>query len=211
MRKLLCCGLCVALLSLLGCQSSDPDQSATAPAVAPNAAPAAPPVRALIVTSVGEIEVEMYPDKTPRTTANFVALAKQGFYTNLIFHRVVNDFVIQGGGFNTEGRQVESPLGTIPLEIDPTLTHVDGALAMARTSDPNSAGAQFYICDGPQPNLNDAFLRQRGMPGYAVFGKVTKGMEVVRAIAATPTVNRGGAFTNLPDPLVVIKSVSIIE
>lgn len=206
MRLMLCCLL---LAVLAGCQS-DP----AAPPVAPAASAPAPGrvQHAVIVTSQGEIEVELYPDKAPRTVANFLGLAKQGYYTGTIFHRVINDFMIQGGGFETDGRQKPSPLGTIPLEIDPALTHVDGAISMARPpGDPNTASSQFFICDGPQPNLNDAFLRQRGSQGYAVFGKVVRGIEVVRAIAALNKVNRGGAFTDLTAPIVVIKEVRVSE
>jgi len=211
MRVMLCCLL---LVVLAGCQA-DP---AAAPAVPSASAPAVAPVHAVIVTSQGEIEVELYPDKAPRTVANFIALAKQGFYANVIFHRIANidgrgvTHVLQGGGFDVDGRQKASPLGTIPLEIHPALTHVDGALAMARTSDPNSAGSQFYICDGPHPFLDDASSRASGRgPGYAVFGKVVRGMEIVRAIAALPKVNRGGMFTDLTAPLVVIKEVRVSE
>lgn len=214
MRTLCCCTLFAVLLLLTGCTSSDPGQ----PAVTPAAAPGAPAVRAVIVTSAGEIEVELYPDKAPRTVANFVGLAQQGFYAGTIFHRVANidgggvTHVLQGGGFDSASREKPSPLGQIPLEIHPSLTHVDGAIAMARTPDPNSASSQFYICDGPHPFLNDANSRAMGRgPGYAVFGKVVRGMEVVRAIAASRIVNRGRAFTNLPDPLVVINSVRVVE
>ncbi|HNW94272.1 MAG TPA: peptidylprolyl isomerase [bacterium] len=191
---------------LIGCQPDPP----AAPAAATPPAPATPGhvARALIVTSAGQIEVELYTDQAPRTVANFIALVKQGFYTGLIFHRVANldgggiSHVIQAGGFDQEGRQKPSPLGQVPLEISPSLTHVNGALAMARGSDPNSASSQFYICDGPHPFLDR---------NYAVFGKVTQGMDIVRAIATAPKTNRGGAFTDLPVPLIVIREVRIIS
>lgn len=96
---------------------------------------------------------------------------------------MIDDFVIQGGGFYPNGNMKESPYGPINLEIHPELRHDDGAVAMARTSDPNSATSQFYICDGPQHFLDD---------NYAVFGKVTEGMEVVRAIAEVKTGSRYG-------------------
>lgn len=202
--------VCCSLLLLAACQSEEP---AAPPAAAPATAPAAagPAPHVIIVTSQGEIEVELSPDKAPRTVANFLQLVESGFYSGTIFHRVVDDFVIQGGGFTAQAQSKPSPLGNIPLEIHPELTHVDGALAMARTSDPNSAAAQFYICDGAQPMLNDAVQQRQGGRGYAVFGKTVRGMEVVRKIAALRPVNRGGVFAQLTDPVVVIESARVVR
>ncbi|MBT3362967.1 MAG: peptidylprolyl isomerase [Chloroflexi bacterium] len=148
---------------------------------------------AIIETSMGTIELELYEKKAPITTANFISLAQDGFYDGLIFHRVMDDFVIQGG----------DPLGTgtggsdtaINLEIHPNLRHIDGAISMARTPDPNSATSQFFICDGAQEFLDDQ---------YAVFGVVTDGIEVVRAIAAVDTDD-----SDKPDTDVVITTITI--
>jgi len=131
-----------------------------------------------MVTSEGTIVMEVYRDKVPTTENNFLNLAKSGFYDGLIFHRVINNFVIQTGGYEPGLVPKESPYGAIPLEIDQDLTHVDGAVGMARTSDPNSATSQFYICDGAQHSLDGQ---------YAVFAQVIDGMNVVREIASAPT------------------------
>lgn len=131
---------------------------------------------AIIETNKGIIKAELFEQKAPITTANFIKLAENGFYDGLVFHRVIDKFVIQTGdptGTGTGGSDK-----TIKLEIHKELTHTDGALGMARSSSPNSASSQFYICDGPQSGLNG---------GYAVFGKVIDGIDVVRAIAGVPT------------------------
>jgi len=139
-----------------------------------------PPNRtALIKTNMGDIRATLFEDKAPITCENFIALAESGFYDGLTFHRVIKGFVIQGGDPKGDGTGGSDK--TIPLEIHEDLTHVDGALAMARSSDPNSASSQFYICDGPQHGLDGS---------YAVFGVVTEGIDVVRAIASVPTDTR---------------------
>jgi cyclophilin family peptidyl-prolyl cis-trans isomerase len=131
---------------------------------------------AVMETNMGTIKFEIYEDKVPTTAANFIDLANSGFYDGLIFHRVVDDFVIQSGdptGTGTGGSGT-----TIPLEINSELTHQDGAVGMGRKGfDLNSATSQFYICDGAQHGLDG---------NYAVFGQVIEGIEVVRAIAAVP-------------------------
>lgn len=131
---------------------------------------------ATIETSKGIIQIELYEQRAPITTANFIKLAKSGFYDGLIFHRVINDFVIQTG--DPTGTGLGGSDDTIVLEIHKELTHTDGAVGMARGSNPNSATSQFYICDGPQHDLDGH---------YAVFGQVINGMDVVRAIAEVPT------------------------
>jgi cyclophilin family peptidyl-prolyl cis-trans isomerase len=124
---------------------------------------------AVLDTDFGIIRFELYENWTPITTSHFIELAESGHYNGVLFHRIVDDFVIQtgdGGGSNT-----------IPLEINPNATHIDGAVGMARSEDPDSAEDQFYICDGPQHGLDG---------DYAVFGVVIEGMEVVRQIAEVP-------------------------
>jgi peptidyl-prolyl cis-trans isomerase B (cyclophilin B) len=153
--------------------------TATATTVTPPPAPAvkkdAPPAvtsRATIATVKGNIEVELYGKDAPKTVANFEKLVKKKFYNGLKFHRVEPGFVIQGGDPNGDGSG--GPGWSIKLEISPKLRHWKGALAMARSSDPDSAGSQFYITLAETPQLDDQ---------YAVFGKVTKGMNVVEQIA----------------------------
>jgi cyclophilin family peptidyl-prolyl cis-trans isomerase len=131
---------------------------------------------AVLETSLGTIKFKLYEDKAPITTTNFIKLAESGFYDGLIFHRVVDNFVIQTG--DPLGTGMGGSAETIPLEIGKGLTHTDGAVGMARSQDPNSASSQFYICDGPQHGLDG---------NYAVFGQVIEGMEVVRAIASVQT------------------------
>ena len=157
---------------------------------------------ATIVTSMGIIKVELYEDKVSNTCENFIKLANDGFYDGLVFHRVIDDFMIQGGGFTPDGTNKESPYGTIDLEINSEVRHVDGAIAMARTSDPNSATSQFYICDGAQSFLDD---------NYAAFGVTIEGMDVVREIAALDpehTTTKYG-MQNWPVDDVTINSITI--
>ncbi len=131
---------------------------------------------AVMETSLGTVRFELCEDKAPITTANFIKLANKGFYNGLIFHRVIKGFVIQTG--DPLGTGMGGSGETITLEVNKNLTHTDGAVGMARSSNPDSASSQFYICDGPQHGLDG---------GYAVFGQVVEAMEVVRAIAAVPT------------------------
>ena len=154
---------------------------------------------ALIDTTRGTIVIELYEDKVPNTCENFIKLANDGFYDGLVFHRVKDDFMIQGGGFTFDGTKKESPYGTIDLEINTEVRHVDGAIAMARTSDPNSATSQFYICDGAQSFLDD---------NYAAFGVVIDGMDVVRDIASVSTTTKNG-MNDWPVDDVTINSIII--
>ncbi len=129
-----------------------------------------------IDTNMGTMTVELYEARAPDTTSNFIELANRGFYNGLTFHRVIDDFMIQGGDPKGDGTGGSGK--TIKLETRPELTHVDGAVAMARSQHPDSASSQFYICDGAQPRLDGQ---------YAVFGRVIDGMDVVRAIAQVAT------------------------
>ena len=155
---------------------------------------------AIIETSMGTIKIELFKDLVPNTVNNFINLTNISFYNGLVFHRVIDDFVIQGGGFYPNGTHKESPFGPIDLEIHPKARHVNGAIGMARTSDPNSATNQFYICDGPQHSLDD---------NYAVFGRVTFGtMSVVRDIAKVETTTRYG-MEDWPVDDIIINSLTI--
>lgn len=157
--------------------------------VAPRPAPTPPPAPTAatadrmtgpvirIETSMGTVRVQLDQSRAPNTVANFMRYVDESFYDGLVFHRIIDDFMIQGGGF-TQAYTQKPTREPIRLEIHPELRHVDGAIAMARTNDPNSATAQFYICDGPVHRLDDA---------YAPFGVVIEGIEVVRQIAAVET------------------------
>ena len=131
----------------------------------------------VLETSLGTIVLQLDAVRAPLTVANFLGYVSSGFYDGTIFHRVINNFVVQGGGFEP-GLILKPTVGPIPLEIDPALTHVDGALAMARNQEPDTAEAQWYITDGAQPNLDG---------NYAVFGAIIDGFPVRNAISSVET------------------------
>ncbi|MCX6664065.1 MAG: peptidylprolyl isomerase [Euryarchaeota archaeon] len=163
---------------------------------------------AVMNTTMGTILVELYEDKMPITTANFITLANDGFYNGLVFHRVIDDFVIQGGGYYPNGTQKISPYGPIDLEINPDVHHLDGTIGMARTSDPNSATSQFFIDDGAQPHLEPNGTNPNG---YAAFGRVVVGIDVVRAIAQVDTMTKYGFMNDWPVNDVIINSITIVS
>lgn len=163
---------------------------------------------AVINTTMGTILVELYEKKMPNTTANFIALAEDGFYDGLVFHRVIDNFVIQGGGYYPNGTLKISPYGPIDLETHPEVRHLDGTIGMARTSDPNSATSQFFINDGRQRQLEPDGVDPNG---YAAFGRVVKGIEVVRAIAKVQTTTKHGGMENWPVEDIVIDQVRILR
>ena len=160
-------------------------------------------VKATLKTSLGTIVIELDKEKAPLSVENFVAYAKSGHYDKTIFHRVINGFMVQGGGFNEkmEQKPTKSP---IKNEGANGLKNDKGTLAMARTSDPNSATAQFFI------NLvNNDFLNYgAGNPGYAVFGRVTEGMSVVEEMAKVKTGNIN-MMGDVPTKPLVIESVTV--
>jgi cyclophilin family peptidyl-prolyl cis-trans isomerase len=141
---------------------------------------------AIIDTNKGIIKVKLFVDEMPTTTDNFIKLVNDGFYDGLLFHRIKENFMIQGGLYDVSGTVKASPYGAIPFETHPDITHVDGAISMARGADINTASSQFFICDGAQHSLDDEFLQQYGQRGYAAFGVVTEGIEIVRLIAESP-------------------------
>lgn len=152
-------------------------------------------------TTMGEMILELYTGKMPITSENFIKLSQIGFYTGLVFHRVIDDFVIQGGGYYADGTHKESPYGPIVLETHSDIMHVDGAISMARTSDPNSATSQFFICDGSQHRLDG---------DYSAFGKVINGLDVLRDIASVETKTRY-FMKDWPVDDIIINSVTIFE
>jgi peptidyl-prolyl cis-trans isomerase A (cyclophilin A) len=172
----------------------------SAPAIAANP-------QVVFETNHGNFIVELYPEKAPKTVANFLQYVKSGFYKDTIFHRVIDRFMIQGGGFNADmsEKQTRPP---VVNEAANGLLNEPGTLAMARTSDPDSATAQFFI------NLeNNVPLNFRGPDpdsiGYCVFGRVLKGMDVVREIAITPTINVGPHY-NVPKSTILIHQIKLI-
>lgn len=157
-------------------------------------------------TNRGNFIVELYPEKAPKTVANFMRYVDSGFYKETIFHRVINRFMIQGGGFTADMSEKQT-LAPVINEAANGLHNERGTLAMARTSDPDSATAQFFI------NLeNNVQLDFRGSDpesiGYCVFGRVLKGMDVVREIGASPTMDVG-SYSNVPKSTVIIHQVKL--
>jgi cyclophilin family peptidyl-prolyl cis-trans isomerase len=161
-------------------------------------------------TSVGPITLELADDKAPRTVDNFLTYAREGFYNGTIFHRVIDGFMIQGGGF-TAGFQQKPTRAPVPNEADNGLKNLRGTIAMARTSDPNSATAQFFINVKDNAALDYKSSTPQGW-GYAVFGKVIDGMEVVDKIRQVPTGagGPGNRFSDVPTIPVVLESVTIL-
>ncbi|MFO1371009.1 MAG: peptidylprolyl isomerase [Candidatus Competibacteraceae bacterium] len=161
-------------------------------------------------TSLGDITVELADDKAPKTVENFLTYAREGFYNGTIFHRVIDGFMIQGGGFSADFQEKPTH-APIANEANNGLKNLRGTIAMARTSDPQSATAQFFINVKDNPPLDHQAPTSQGW-GYAVFGKVTGGMEVVDKIRQVPTGNGGpnNRFQNVPVTPVVIKSVTVL-
>ena len=161
-------------------------------------------------TSMGTIILELDTKKAPITVKNFLTYVSKGFYNGTIFHRVIKNFMIQGGGFTTDHKKkTDGLIPPIKNEATNGLENNRGTIAMARTMNINSAQAQFFINVVDNKFLNHVNDTPRRY-GYAVFGKVIKGMDVVDKIRNTPTENKGGPFRNAPVKDVVIKSVSIL-
>jgi peptidyl-prolyl cis-trans isomerase B (cyclophilin B) len=161
---------------------------------------------AVIKTSQGEITVEFWPEVAPKTVENFKTLAKKGFYDGTAFHRIVKNFMVQGGDPLTKDPAAESRWGTgdpgykVKAEFNDK-PHVRGVISMARSQDPNSAGSQFFIC------LADArFLDNK----YTAFGKVTKGDDVLGKLGDTPTTQSGGGEKSKPTARVAVESIKIV-
>ena len=165
--------------------------------------------KVLIQTNKGPITVELYRDKAPATVDNFLTYVDEGFYGGTIFHRVIEGFMIQGGGF-TDAMEKKPTRDPIKNEADNGLKNERGTIAMARTSNPDSATAQFFINHKDNDFLDHKSKDRRGW-GYAVFGKVTDGMEVVDAIATTPTGPAGPFPKDAPQTTVLIESVTRSE
>ena len=158
-----------------------------------------------LATSLGDIVVQLDPEKAPKSTANFVQYVKDGHYNNTVFHRVIDGFMIQGGGFDADMKQ-KATRPTIPLESRNGLSNMRGTVAMARTSVPDSATSQFFINVVDNQRL-DAANSPDGN-GYAVFGKVISGMEVVDKIRDVPVGDKAG-HQNVPQQPVVIKKATL--
>jgi len=160
-------------------------------------------------TSMGDITLELYPDKAPVTAANFLEYVKAGFFDGTIFHRVIPGFMIQGGGLDAQMSK-KATRAPIKNEADNGLTNDAYTVAMARTGDPNSATAQFFISVANNTFLNHTAKTPQGW-GYAVFGKVVKGKEVVDKIKAVATTTQGD-YENVPqEPVTILKATVVKE
>ena len=162
----------------------------------------------LMQTNFGDITIELNYEKAPITAANFEQYVRDGFYDGVIFHRVIDGFMVQGGGFDVSMDQKETR-ANIENEADNGLKNDEGTLAMARTMDPHSASAQFFINVGDNAFLNHTGKDSQGW-GYAVFGKIVEGMDVVNTIKKVATTSKSG-HQDVPADPVVIDSATMIE
>ncbi|WP_459990712.1 peptidylprolyl isomerase [Methylosoma difficile] len=161
-----------------------------------------------LTTTLGTIVIQLDTEKAPVSSANFLTYVNEGFYNGTIFHRIIPGFMAQGGGFDNSFKQ-KATHTTIKNEADNGLTNKRGTIAMARTSDPHSATAQFFINYKDNGFLNFTSPSGNGW-GYAVFGEVVEGMDVVDAMAKEPTGNRGG-HQDVPKTDIVIEKAEVVE
>jgi len=160
--------------------------------------------KVVLETTMGRIVLELYPDKAPKTVANFLTYVDEGFYDGTIFHRVIPGFVLQGGGYTADFRQ-KPTRPPIPNEADNGLSNLRGTIAMARTADPHSATSQFFINLVDNKRLDHTGKGDSQAWGYAVFGKVVEGMDVVDKIARVRTGPRGPFPSDCPLETVLIR------
>ena len=194
------CGVVVATLLLVGCSGSE---------IETDAVKGSEPIKEtktmiLMKTTKGDIKLELDKEKAPKTVANFLKYVESGHYSNTIFHRVINNFMIQGGGMTANMAQKKAP-HTVDNEASNGLKNTRGTIAMARTSDPHSAGAQFFINVVDNGFLDFKSPTPQGW-GYCVFGKVVEGMDVVDAIKVVPT-----ASGDVPKETITITSVTVVN
>jgi peptidyl-prolyl cis-trans isomerase A (cyclophilin A)/peptidyl-prolyl cis-trans isomerase B (cyclophilin B) len=210
--------ICAVALLLPAAAFAAAPAAKPAPAKAPEAAktevatpaPEANP-KVLLHTSMGDITLELYPDKAPKSVENFLAYVKEGFYDGTVFHRVINNFMIQGGGW-TRDLQRKRTHAPIRNEAGNGLSNLRGTIAMARTADPNSAAAEFFINVVDNQRL-DNMTGPNGSTvwGYAVFGKVIGGMDVVDKIKAVETGPQGPFASDVPKTPIVIEKASLAQ
>ncbi|PTY36662.1 hypothetical protein BGP77_05045 [Saccharospirillum sp. MSK14-1] len=166
------------------------------------------PVKVLLTTTLGDITLELDTEKAPKTSENFISYVKEGHYDGVIFHRVINNFMVQGGGFEPGMKQ--RPTGApIKNEANNGLKNEIGTVAMARTMDPHSASAQFFINVADNSFLNHSAETPEGW-GYAVFGKVVDGMDVVNRIKGVPTTVAAG-HSDVPADDIVIETAKLLD
>ncbi|KGI77885.1 peptidylprolyl isomerase [Oleiagrimonas soli] len=199
--------LALALILLPTALLAQQDAPASASSTAANAPVPRPEVQ--LHTSQGDITLELFPDKSPKSVANFLQYVRDGFYDGTVFHRVIDGYLIQGGLYTREltPKRTRAP---VQAEADNGLSNLRGTIAVARGADPDSGTAQFFINLVDNRRL-DYTSDQSGLTwGYTVFGKVIKGMDVVDKIAKLPTHPQGPFAGDVPKPLVVIESAKVI-
>jgi cyclophilin family peptidyl-prolyl cis-trans isomerase len=205
--------LTLVLALLAGCgggeESPGGEQMAAGqPPLPPDMGSDAP--RVVLETNVGQIVLELDRNAAPKTVENILYHVENNYYDGLIFHRVIPGFMIQGGGFTAEMGQRQSPNPELMNEADNGLKNVRGSLAMARRGDPHSASTQFFINLVDNPGLDFTSTASPRAWGYAVFGRVIEGMDVVDAIAAAPTQTLGG-YADVPVEMVIIERAYVPE
>jgi peptidyl-prolyl cis-trans isomerase B (cyclophilin B) len=204
MRRPVLLGLLLTAIGLIaGCEPAPPeptDQGQTMTTESTH--------KVRIETNQGGIVLELYGEQAPDTVANFVSYVEDGFFDGTIFHRVIPGFMIQGGGFTTDMDQKPTK-APIKNEANNGLKNEVGTIAMARTGDPHSATAQFFINVSNNDFLNHSAETQQGW-GYAVFGKVVEGMDVINAIVQVPT-GRSGMHQDVPKDPIVMTEVTLVE
>jgi peptidyl-prolyl cis-trans isomerase A (cyclophilin A)/peptidyl-prolyl cis-trans isomerase B (cyclophilin B) len=212
-KRLICAlALLVPVAALAAAPAAKPAAKSAEPAKAEAATPA--PVanpKVLLHTSMGDITLELYPDKAPKTVENFLQYVNEGFYNGTVFHRVINNFMIQGGGW-TKDLVRKHPHAPIRNEANNGLSNLNGTVAMARTADPNSAAAEFFINVVDNKRLD--YVADANGPvswGYAVFGKVVAGMDVVDKIKAVETGPQGPFVSDVPKTPIVIEKASVVQ
>ncbi|HET7269221.1 MAG TPA: peptidylprolyl isomerase [Oleiagrimonas sp.] len=181
-----------------------------APATASTAAKAQAPLPKVVLhTSEGDITIELFPNKSPKSVANFMQYVKSGFYDGTVFHRVIEGYLIQGGIYNRQlvQKRTRDP---VPAESDNGLSNLRGTVAVARGADPDSGTSQFFINLVDNRRLDYINDKSGQTWGYTVFGKVIKGMDVVDKIGSLPTHAQGPFAGDVPEPLVVIKNAAVV-
>ncbi|HEY4294290.1 peptidylprolyl isomerase [Luteibacter sp.] len=165
--------------------------------------------RVLMHTSQGDFTLELFPEKAPKSVANFLQYARDGFYDGTVFHRVVNGYMVQGGLYSRDltQRRTRAP---IPSEADNGLSNLRGTVAVARGTDPNSGTSQFFVNLVDNRRLDYVGNQSSLTWGFAVFGKIVSGMDTIDKIAALPTRAQGPFVGDVPNPLVIIDSANVV-
>ena len=200
MSKFLLATLLLILSPMLAAQAAKP---------APAAPAATPPPQVVLRTSQGDITLELYPDKAPKSVANFLQYVRDGFYDGTVLHRAIPGYLVQGGLY-TRDLQPKRTRSAVASEADNGLSNLRGTVAVARGADPNSGTAQFFFNLVDNRRLDFAGTQSGLTWGYTVFGKVIKGMDVVDKIAALPTRPLGPFAGDVPNPLVLIESARVV-